>query len=96
VNDQESRDDLIALCDAVRLAGLPEPPRSVNTESTPLLFPLPTTLLDQLTDWRTEAAHQLDREEVADADVLRVLIWILIADEGLTARVIDTLRRESG
>jgi hypothetical protein len=56
---------------------------------------LAPTLFDQLTEWRTKAARQLGRGRVTNADALRVLVRMLMADEELTARVIGALRRES-
>ena len=57
---------------------------------------LAPALFDQLTEWRTRAARQLGRGRVTNADVLRVLVRMLMTDEDLTARVITSLRRESG
>jgi hypothetical protein len=57
---------------------------------------LAPALFDQLTEWRTRAARQLGRGRVTNADVLRVLVRMLTSDEELTARVITSLRRESG
>jgi hypothetical protein len=56
---------------------------------------LAPALFDQLTEWRTRAARQLGRGRVTNADALRVLVRLLLSDEELTTRVIESLRRES-
>jgi hypothetical protein len=56
---------------------------------------LAPALFDQLTQWRTRAARQLGRGRVTNADALRVLVRLLMADQELTARVVAALRNES-
>jgi hypothetical protein len=88
--------DLIDLAEAVREAARPEPPRSVESESTWICFELTPELFDRLTRWLTEAARQLSWEEVTDVEVLPVFVQMLMSDEELSARVINELRRKSG
>ncbi len=97
MNGQDSRltGDLIDLIDAVKAVKQPEPPRPADTESTPVLFRLPTPLVDQLTEWRAQAAHQLDRDDVTDAKVFCVLVRMLVTSEELTTQVIDALHEGS-
>jgi hypothetical protein len=93
---EPTNDDLVALAEAVREAARPEPPRSVEAESTWVCFELTPELFDRLTGWLTEAARQLGRETMTNVEVLPVFVQMLMSDEELSARVIDTLRRESG
>jgi hypothetical protein len=88
--------DLIDLAEAVREAARPEPPRSVESESTWICFELTPELFVRLTRWLTEAARQLSWEEVTDVEVLPVFVQMLMSDEELSARVIDELCRKSG
>jgi hypothetical protein len=88
--------DLVALAEAVREAARPEPPRSVEIESSWVCFELTPELFAKLIGWLTRAARQLGREAVTDVEVLPVFVQMLMSDEELSARVIDALRRESG
>src|SRR3954469_16489694 len=67
----------------------------VSAKPIRISLDLAPALFDQLTEWRTRAARQLGRGRVTNADALRVLVRQLLADEELTARVIEALRRES-
>jgi hypothetical protein len=86
--------DLIALAEAVREAARPDPPRSVETESTWICFELTRELFDQLTEWRIRAARQLSWEDLTDVEVLPVLVRMLLSDEKLAARITAILREE--
>jgi hypothetical protein len=68
----------------------------VSVKPIRISLDLAPALFDQLTEWRTRAARQLGRGRVTNADVLRSLVRMLMSDEDLTARVITSLRRESG
>ena len=83
-------------------------PAPVSTNSPPTDSQLPVSikpirisldlapaLFDQLTEWRTRAARRLGRGRVTNADALRALVRLLLSDEELTTRVIESLRRES-
>jgi hypothetical protein len=74
------------------------PPASqlpVSIKPIRISLDLAPALFDQLTEWRTRAARQLGRGRVTNADALRVLVRLLLSDEELTTRVIESLRRES-
>lgn len=68
----------------------------VSVKPIRISLDLAPALFDQLTEWRTRAARQLGRGRVTNADALRVLVRLLLSDEELTARVVASLRRESG
>jgi hypothetical protein len=93
----ESSDGIKELVEAVKFTSRPldlSPP-PVGTKPIRISLDLAPALFDQLTEWRTKAARQLGRGRVTNADALRVLVRMLMADDQLTARVIDALRRES-
>src|SRR4051812_36186477 len=78
-----------------RLSPQPSAPPPVSVKPIRISLDLAPALFDQLTEWRTKAARQLGRGRVTNADALRVLVRTLLADEELTARVIQALRSES-
>src|SRR4051794_32196745 len=79
-----------------RLIAQPSTQSPVSVKPIRISLDLAPALFDQLTEWRTRAARQLGRGRVTNADALRVLVRLLLSDEELTARVVASLRRESG
>src|SRR4051794_38504188 len=67
----------------------------VSVKPIRISLDLAPALFDQLTEWRTRAARQLGRGRVTNADALRILVRMLMADQELTAQVIADLRSQS-
>jgi hypothetical protein len=55
---------------------------------------LPPEVYRQLQEWVTKAAGELDIPRLTLADAVRAMVRVTAVDDGISAVVVDTIRRE--
>jgi hypothetical protein len=67
---------------------------AVRSKPVRITVDLPPEAYRQLQEWVTKAAGELDIPRLTLADAVRAMVRVTAIDDGISAVVVDTIRRE--